>query len=544
MIIDSIARCFQEGCGISLPEALASARYAEILQEEHELAERFPATTDEGIALRAGLLRMGTLLNTLPEEQAIAQAKMDESTKDHTQSAEIRALVRLLGESIVAAADRCLPDEIQEFEQDWLAGDADQQIAVAGKIFNMFIGDRQKTGPEGLTWQSAQRDIKRDFELNVWQDDKILPAAYGKWDGRNISNCQGKTQMLLAFAKRVGSRAYSVETIASASMVKDTWRSIVERTIWENIKERKMEHIDAAFLESLQAGAMLRSFQTAKDNCFHVGIALQVRDGRWVLIDAHGLAWGVMTPEFRMPENDRVLRKYASVLPGLSLQAEDQVTPTRIFSEKLRTVRMLLKRSADLEEILRKEEGFLSAFTAYKNFGEPEFVANEEGLWERLGTGSEIDPSILELTAMSLFFGPAVDSPGLMFDPDFLAKRIGGVTSYHHCKCIDFFRDQVTFDGRLLHPEIEISPAEHNVAMGMINSLSISDNSPDRHEFFMANSFGQLAFYNALSEGYPSTPWGPRTQPAVAQAASVALRSMRLMHSMCRRRLMMQGETI
>src|SRR4051812_42220734 len=102
-MIETIERCFKEGCGISLATAVSSPRYAEILAEESALFERFPATTDEGVALRTGLLKMGAWLNTLPEEQALAAAR--ESTLSSTYDFNTRALIRLLGEKIVEAAD-------------------------------------------------------------------------------------------------------------------------------------------------------------------------------------------------------------------------------------------------------------------------------------------------------------------------------------------------------------------------------------------------------------------------------------------------------
>jgi hypothetical protein len=190
MIENTISRCFSEGCGIPFETAILSPRYAEILSEELSLSERFPADTDEGAALRAGLLRMGTLLNNLPDDQAIAGAHS--SPLDHIWDFRLRALIRLLGETIVQAADYCLPDEITTFEEDWRNGDAEQQVQIAKTLFEIFIGDNQKI-PEGelLTWSSAHRQIDREIRNNFeWDDRRVIPGAYGKWSDKSIANCQ------------------------------------------------------------------------------------------------------------------------------------------------------------------------------------------------------------------------------------------------------------------------------------------------------------------------------------------------------------------
>lgn len=533
-MINTIARCFKEGCGISFEKAVSSQRFAEILSKESSLLDEFPATTDEGVALRTNLLKMGVLLNTLSDEQAIAEAR--HLSLDHTPDFHSRAIVRLLGEHIIKAADDCLPDGIEELEKEWKSGDAEVQLRVAHSLFDLFVGDGQKApGKEELNWNSANLHIQREAYYNMEYDDhRVLPQAYGKWNGGDAPNCQGKAQMLLAFAKRVGSRAFCVNTITSTGVVKDIWRDVAAKIIRQDLKDRNIQNIDPTFLESIEAFAFIRSFERSIPDFFHVGVVLEMCDGRWMLLDPHALTWGVLPSVYEMGKIDQLLTKYGRAQPGLSFQAHDHQTAALLFNERVRELQRLLQRSRDLEKVLRNASNVLEAFKAFQAIGEVEFITEQEGLQEQMQ-----DPNMREWFAHTVFFGNNMSILHAMFDPEFLPRRIGSLTTYHHCEAMNLFKDQVTLGGQLVHPECEFSLPEYAIAMSMINSLSITDGTtPATTEFFLNNDFGQIPLYNAMAEGMPNLPWNPRERnPELARAAVQTLSALPFMHSSCRDRI-------
>ena len=534
-MLDTIARCFREGCGISFENVISSNRFSEIFREELSLLDKFSDATDEGVALRTNLLRMGVLLNTLPQEQAIAEARR--FSLNHTPDFSSRSIVRLLGECVVNAADSCLPDGIEELENEWKSGDAEVQLRVARSLFNLFVGEKQKaSGKELLDSQSVGRHIQREAYYNMEHDDhRVLPLVYGKWNGGDAPNCQGKAQMLLAFAKRVHARTLCIKTIASTSVVKDTWRDITMKIIWQDLKDRDIQNIDPSFLASLEAFASIRSFEQTIPDFFHVGVAMQMCNGNWVLLDPHALTWGVIPSAYQMDKIDQLLTKYGRVQPGLSFQAHDHRTSAKLFSERIKELQRLLEHSRSLEKVLRGVTDIMDAFKAFQNFGEVDFIIEQEGLQERVRE----NPNLRELLAVNIFFGDITNLLDLMFDPEALTRRIDSVVTYHHCQAMNLFKDQVTFEGQIIHPECEFSLPEYAIAMSMINSLSITDGTtPATTEFFLSNEFGQLPLYNAMAEGMPNLAWQTRERnPELARAAVQTLSALPFMHSACRNRI-------
>ncbi|MFA6269886.1 MAG: hypothetical protein WC657_01585 [Candidatus Paceibacterota bacterium] len=534
-MINTIARCFKEGCGISFEKAVSSDRFAEILSQESSLPDQFPATTDEGVALRTNLIKIGVLLNTLSDEQAISEAR--NLSLNNIPNFHSRAIVRLLGEHIIKAADDCLPDGIGELENKWKSGDAEVQLRVVRSLFNLFVGETQKApGKEELNWSSANQQIQREIFNNMEHDDhRVLPQTYGKWNGGDAPNCQGKAQMILAFAKRVGARAFCVNTITSTGVVKDIWRDVAAKIIQQDLKDRNIQNIDPTFHESLEAFAFVRSFEQSIPDFFHIGVVLEMCDGRWVLLDPHALTWGILPPTYQMDKIDQLLTKYGRVQPGLSFQAHDHGTAAKLFGKQIKELQRLLQRSRDLEKVLGDASNPVEAFKAFQEIGEVDFIIEQEGLQERM----QGDKDLREWFAHTVFFGDMMSILRAMFDPDFLPRRIGSLVTYHHCQAMNLFKDQMTMGGQLVHPECEFSIPEYNIAMSMINSLSITDGTtPATTEFFLNNDFGQITLYNAMAEGIPNLPWHQRERnPELAKAAVQTLSALPFMHSTCRDRI-------
>ena len=69
------------GCGLSLSQAMNSPRFQELLARQESLLTRYPKNTHRGIALRAGHLAMGQLLNTKSEQEALSTAKLAREPK-------------------------------------------------------------------------------------------------------------------------------------------------------------------------------------------------------------------------------------------------------------------------------------------------------------------------------------------------------------------------------------------------------------------------------------------------------------------------------
>ena len=136
MILETIEQAFRQGCRLTLADAVKSARFSELSQAQDTLYERHSAESDLGVALRAGHLVMGQLLNTTSESEALFHAR--HIRPPFGVGTECRALVTYLGEQLVESAGRCLPQEIKKLAANWKKTDVEGQIQIGRQLWDLF----------------------------------------------------------------------------------------------------------------------------------------------------------------------------------------------------------------------------------------------------------------------------------------------------------------------------------------------------------------------------------------------------------------------
>ncbi|MFA7252760.1 MAG: hypothetical protein WC027_02790 [Candidatus Paceibacterota bacterium] len=517
-------------CGSSLAKALNSKRFAQLLKREEQILAT-KSDSYEAIALRTGHLMMGSLLNRMPERQAIAEALAMNGCSQ--PSAEERALIHLCGEKIISAARKCLPDSIVQMAKRWKTVDADEQLAIVRELYFELRSESQEA--KGTLTMKVIEDGRDDEEHHQLMSDRgFIPGLYGKWNKEtNLANCQGKTQMLLAFAKLAGAKAMVVHPITQIKDIETLERRNFKQCVVRDLTDRGLINGSSEFSESLRAGYYDDKIRDQRSQCFHVGVVLQLQDGRWVMVDPHGLSWGLLSDEWNIPGIRPILQKYQTVLPGLALVAKDETTGKAILKEIAAKAMDLLHRSRVMEEKIKAKVKTLADLIDVLYESE-DFDLLMQMNWKQEGH-EPLDLSNQQIrkyaVMLSIMGEEDMFNFGAMFDPNFLQKKIGIWLTFYHCVAMNLFLNRESDDGKMVHPVCEVSvSADWAVAISAINSATWHCESEDRKsqaEFFVRNSFDQVTLYNAAS--LARTP--------VGTAAYEALRSLKYLHQLCLRKI-------
>jgi hypothetical protein len=537
MIIRAIERVFSEGCGLRMADAIQSPRFKALRDETENLFESFGPRTDKGTALRAGHLTMGRLMNTFSEREALKKARRTESQFGH--GVEMRPLIQLLGEEMMKAAEGCLTEEIKEMAIAWRKANAGHQLEISKSLFETLISSVQvKHIDEEVTWEVARRNMWNDFENNRHDDAKVLPKQYGLWNKDScVANCQGKTQMLAAFAKLAGAEAMVVSpTVSARYVLEKTRRLVVDEILSGDIEERAIRFPDAKFSESMEAYRFMSNFnKSVLGECFHVCIALRVRNGDWVMVDPHALDWGVFPKGWELEKVFKILRKYGKVLPGLQITAHDHRNGQRELEKSIDSIKSLLERSRKLEKSIGGNFSPDHVAKVLIETGELDFLhshlVNDKD--------KAIPDEFKEVYAMSLFLhtDPFSFDSGLLYnmltDPDFMEKKVGSLLTVYHYLAINSLRDQLNMGGKLLHPVCEFGLPEYYIAISAINSLCDRETGAE-NRFFMDYAYDQMILHNGLLEGRAIFR---QSDPEVARAAAETLRALPFLHSQTKKLL-------
>jgi len=532
-IMNSIGKVLALGCGVTLQTVLRSKRYSALQKTNETLEDRHPSSTDVGVALRAGHMEFGRLINTVGERQALIGVKG--ITPDFGTDMGLRPLIQATGEHIIRAAGRCLTTDIRNMAKRWKNSIADQQIDICRALYYCLRSTSQDSKGE-LTMEVLIRSMESHRMSNTHDARKVLPEQYGTWNPDScVANCQGKTQMLIAFARLAKARVIVAHPLKHAGQVINSIRHHIYEKVVADIATRGLTHLDKPFAESLKAGR-LDLLRRANYEYFHVCACIQVNDGRWVLIDPHGLNFGVMGEEWNMPEIVERLDRYSEVLPGLHLLATDKGRHKRLMEMADKRADELIARSVKLEQHLSTASHPIELVDALISSGEIRFLIESfsEQDQETLD-GMLKDPAFVHMVAMTFVLGENMLDPfEIMMDEDFMKKRIHSIVTSHHCVAMNELNHQWSDDGMLIHPECEFTNPEYSVAISAINSL-VDRYGPEVNRFFMDYSFDQTSMFNALS-GVMSR-WSSHDETMIGIAAAKSLRSLPVQHPLCRRRL-------
>lgn len=519
MILDAIEWGLKIGCKSSLVEMLQSKGFSRLMADYANLETRFSPDTDEGIALRAGHLNMGRLFNTLPEADAIEEAKS--CAKVSGSSGDFSVMVRCFGEALVKTAAECLPPDIMAMAREWKATDSSRQIEIARQLYSAFRSETQESAG-GITMQSARKRIER--KLRKKDDERnILPALYGTWDKKTcLANCQGKMQMLTAFGRLAGARVLCAGSIRQSRRELEEFRRTLIGEIVADLRARGLEDADAGLSESIAASQVESSAEL--EESFHVCVALELRDGRWVLIDPHGMAWGVLSDVWDLGNTYRILSKYAVVLPGLQIIRHDHGESKRVLEYKLGEARDLLSRSKRMEETIRASAtsvmDLIDAIVASEDL---DILMRNERAEAGCESFNLSNPIVRRyaVTVLVMGGGKKMWDIGRMIDPNFLEARIRSWVTFYHANAANLFKDQLSDQGKLLHPVCEFGMPEYHIAIAAINSLTwrFGRRPSIVVKFFLDYSFDQVSLHNALFDS------------EIGQAAARTLKALPFVHS-------------
>lgn len=540
MILNLIERALSLGCGVSLSQVVASARHLELCRQHEAVFDRFGVGTDEGVALRAGSLTMTRLLNTLPEREAIEQARLVVTTGGiNSVDSLYRASVQYLGEAIIAAADECLPEEAKALAEEWKMAEAERQIQIAQRLYWIFRHQKQEAHGD-LTMEVIRQKMERHLSDHS-QPAHYLPKLYGAWDGKtSLANCVGTSEMLTAFGRRANARTLAVSPTRFSGGELRRVRKIIRSEVAADLETRGLGDADASFAESM-AASVWEGHLGDRDN-FHVATAFELRDQRWILVDPYDLVWGVFPEVWSVNEIFQTLEKYQLVLPGLSLVGHDQGIVRAALEAKLAEARDLVDRSRRIEAEMN--ERVRNVMDLVDFIADPERddldVFMRYDLMEK-GKGDEWDLMAQRLTnsefrnyvAMTLTLGDETLSLRPMIDPSFLPARIKVWLTAFHATATNLLRNQLQEAGQLIHAACEFALPEYHLALSVLNSLNLDTRlvrDTEFHRFAMENGVDQLTLYNAM----PELKSG---DTAIGRAAQQTLEALPFLHPLCLQRV-------
>jgi hypothetical protein len=516
-----------EKCRWSLEKATSSKRFAELILKEAKI-NAIDAKSDEGIARNVGHLVMGKLLNIMPEKFAILAAKKYDCQTSF--STEERALIRFCGEAIVEGAKECLPEEVVQMAERWKIVSAEEQLEIAHQLYLSFRSENQETHGTLSTQGVMEKIRERNHKDRMYDDLGYLPGLYGKWDREKCwANCQGKMQMLVAFARLAGAETIVVHPLAHARDMMYDARTRARGMIYADLRARNLEDGCEEFAESMSASFL--EDLTQRDS-FHVGMGIRLCDESWVMIDPHGLCWGKFSPAWNLDQTLAILKKYGEALPGLTMSASDGGDAQRLLEKKYEIVQDMIERSRKMEKL------FGDRVKGLADLIDVLFESEDFELLLRMDQeekGREIvdlsNPDLKKYFVMAIVMGgqDKIWDVASAIDPDFLKKRIRMWLTFYHANAINLFLNLETDAGKMIHPVADITvDAEWSIAVSAINSASfrVGRRGIEAEQFFTRNSFDQTTLANAASDRFTE----------LGKAARETLRALPILHPISARK--------
>ncbi len=534
MLMKLIERMLVVGCGKSLVEVVSSERFGKIVKQHASIHKRFGPRTRKGIALRAGHLQMMRLINTRSEKEAIREARLVPA--DASFDANIRSLIQITGESLVAAAGDCLPDTALALAVEWKRANPDRRFEIARELYWMFRHERQASKGDlsmAVIWEKMDRRLLRQRAER--EDKAILPRLYGKWDAiSSVANCQGVCQMLVAFARKAGARVVALSPIRSSLDELCRARSTVRNEVDTDLKARGLTNADAGFAEGIKASYFEDDFQEEAN--FHITVAIEICDDRWVLVDPYHLVWGEFSPQWDLPEVYRKLEKYQAVLPGLNILSHDHGQARCKVDQLAREARALVERSREIEEAIKEKVRTLTDLI--------EFIAGSDDLdvymkYEAIERGMEpmdlSSPQFRLGVASLLVFGVEDVFPSLsrLLNPAELSKAIKLWITAFHATALNLLKNNLQEAGELIHPACEFYLPEYGIALSALNSLTcgLIEYPKDMRRFFVDHTADQISLSNALLTPIQQQDLG------LARVATQTLQALPFVHPICKQKL-------
>jgi len=162
----------------------------------------------------------------------------------------------------------------------------------------------------------------RSFTEIEYGVEKVLPMEYGKLGTRpGVPCCLGMSLMLSAFARLTGLPVMLVSPLECGMDYEYRVNKEYGQALLEHLREIKSS--DSSFQEALKRQVAIAEGNSGRVMDFHYSIAMKVADGRWVQLDPYLNVWGCFGEDWQLDRVYSLLVKYKSVLPGLTLVADD-----------------------------------------------------------------------------------------------------------------------------------------------------------------------------------------------------------------------------
>ena len=528
MDIRIFGKGFELGCGVSLQEVLDSARYRELESANAILFQSHPLGTDEGIALRAGHLNMGTLINSVSEAEALIVARC---LPPMIGGIKLRPLIQIFGEELVKAAEKCLPDEVIEMATKWQTATSDEQLEMLHRLFLILRSSNQGKLGENLTMESTKK-FMADKAKERDGFDAYLPKCIGKWDpDTSKAHCLGKTEMVVAFGRLAGAEVMTVNPVADVNDIISRYRIRAHKLVKDDYFTRQLKGCEP-FVDSLMSTELYEQTRMIQTS-FHVGAAIRLANGKWVMVDPHGIAYGLFPEVWNVSRIYDTLQKYQLVLPGLNILGHDQDTSEKLLAERFQQVEDLLQRSRTMEEKIKERVKTLP------DLAQLIIESDDLDLLLRLNAeeqGQEHEPSLYqdsdarELTVYMMLTEGEMSLSKLL-NPDLLEYATQEWLTFYHALASGIFLNQLQEAGLILHPVVEFSLPEYDLALSVLNSLTI-DFHQDVYDdpFFNEYGYSQMALSNDLFH-----------RKDLAMAAAKSLLCLPYRHPLCDKNLRMKG---
>ncbi len=506
----------EKGCGLLNPvETFESERFKKLLK----LFSDYNPKGDEKIALNLGHLVMGELLNTFSEPEAIKVANNLSSKTERNPNNY--AMIQFVGESLINAAQKCLTNEIIELAKKWRQVEANEQIKIACQLYFIFRSESQESKGV-LSMKTLQMSIENKAK-EIHGERAILPLLYGKWNKNNVANCQGKTQMLIAFARLAKARVMCADPLSSCHDMVTHARYNLRDLIVTDLKSRHLEDGDDELGESIQAYSLEEQLGLYKNDNFHSSVALELKDKRWILIDPHGLAWGVFPETYDLQNVFMILEKYQLALPGLNIIDHDHGVAQRIIEQRVKDSVVFLKRSREMEKEINVKVKSIPQLI--------DFVTNNldviKTYFDLEGIEMPIDwdnPNHQQLIATNAVLNKEdIFNFSLINSEDFLKARIKNWLTLCHAITMNILGNQLSDEAEITHPVCGFGLPEYHMAIACLNSISI-DYRYIADRFFINHSFDQVSLHNT-----------GLLRNELGQAAIKALRALPFTHKSCKK---------
>jgi len=478
VIIDTFSEAFR-GCGTTLQAVVASGDYQRILEEEYAL-DKLEPTTLLGTAWRIGVIAMNILLNLYSGEDEIMETASRYPTVEKP-SAEIRALTRMLGKHLIQAADSCLPDEAKVLANEWRSASVDRQIEICSTLMRLFQSkDQGEVGyvAENATLTAADERSSRVFRRMRQGRESVLPTLYGTWNQEDcVANCQGKSQMLTAFAQRAGANVVTINTAISAGEAIRRFVKPIQQAISYDLIQRGLFGVDSGVQEGM-LHALQMDLVDQLNETFHMGVALELSDGTWFMLDPNGRSYGVISDASDLTGIHQKITTYRHVLPGLSFQTNDKgelSTKLKPFEEEAYT---FLRRSREVEVEFTKVTTLLELVRYLQDSPDLALFSDFLGV-----DYSQVQTEVRQLFVMAIALNcDPFDAPLAMImqsgDQEFLTHRKQSWLTLFHAAALHRFT-KTSNKAEFIHPVFDVSLTEWSLAVSALNTVAY-DIEPDQ----------------------------------------------------------------